>query len=294
MPPLRAAEELGRKEVAAYLPYQRVYLKYPGTDLWHERLLAVRGAAPQDWIVITPALVVNEEDIRAAGGGGFGAGAWGRLPVPLRTLRVFRFDEVEFGEHWETLRAEVAGIAERIAEGAPTVARLPHLRLFGPRRGAPPPQPTLQVPPPPLPPAPSAGRPSNKPTPEVEGRSGGTRAEPQEKGERMGDRAGQPTIEEVRGKPYQGDFDEDELRERLAEEAEMRAVEEAEEYENRPPWYMTPEESRQVEEDIREQDRVYEQLIEGRQRVGGLTTMTPGGAASGGGGGYRGRGRGRG
>eukprot|EP00972_Heterocapsa_arctica_P029569 4356782-Heterocapsa_arctica.AAC.1 len=52
------------------------------------------------------------------------------------------------------------------------------------------------------------------------------------------------------------DFDDDELHEaemRLAEEAQMRAVEEAEEYENRPPWHMTPEEFRQVEEDIREQ-----------------------------------------
>jgi hypothetical protein len=294
MPPRRTAEQLSRKEVAAYLPYQRVYLKYPGADQWHERLLAVRGSVPQDWIVITPALVVQEEDIRAAGGGGFVAGAWGGLPAPLRTLRVFRFDEVELAEHWETLRVDVADIAERIDDEALSVASLPRLLLFGPRREASPPQPPLQVPPPPLPLGPSEGRLSKKTTPEVEGRSGGAMPVPQERNDGMGDTAERPTIEKVCGKSCEADFDEDELRDRLAEEAEMRAVEEAEEYENRPPWYMTPEVSRQVEEDIREQERVHEQLREDRQLTGGLTTTTPEGAASGGGGGYRGRGRGRG
>ena len=161
MPPRRAAEQLSREEVAAYLPNQRVYLQYPGADLWHERILAARGSSPQDWIVITPTLDVHEEDIRAEGVLGYGAGARGGLPVALRTLRVFRFNEAELTEHQETLRADVADIAELIAEEEPD-----------------PPEPPPDVAPLPLPLVPPVRRVSKKTTPVADVRSGEAKPAP--------------------------------------------------------------------------------------------------------------------
>jgi hypothetical protein len=122
---------LSREEVAAYLPNQRVFLKYPGADLWHERILAARGSSPQEWIVITPTLDVHEEDIRAPGVMGYAAGARGGLPVPLRLLRVFRFNEAELAEHQGIPDADVADVAELVADADP-------LPLLPPPRGPPP------------------------------------------------------------------------------------------------------------------------------------------------------------
>jgi hypothetical protein len=125
---------LSREEVAAYLPNQRVFLKYPGADQWHERILAARGSSPQEWIVITPTLDAHEEDIGAPGVMGYAAGARGGLPVPLRLLRVFRFNEAELAEHPGILDADVADVADLVDDADP----LPPLP---PPRGPPPPLP---------------------------------------------------------------------------------------------------------------------------------------------------------
>jgi hypothetical protein len=161
MPPRRAAGQLSREEIAAYLPEQRVYLKYPGDDLWHERILAARGSSPQEWIVITPTLDVHEEDIRATGVLGYAAGARGGLPVPLRTLRVFRFNEAELVEYQDTLRADVADIAELITDQEPA-----------------PPLPPPPAPPPLLPHAPPARRVNQKTTEDAEVRPEGVKPVP--------------------------------------------------------------------------------------------------------------------
>jgi hypothetical protein len=136
MLPFRAAVQLSREEIAAFLPYQRVFLKYPGAELWHERILAVRRSIPQSWIVITPTLDVYEEDIRAAGVEGYVTDAWGGLPAALRSRCVFRFNEEMLTEHWEILRAEVAEIAGRLADEGPSAAVLPRHLLFGPQAAA--------------------------------------------------------------------------------------------------------------------------------------------------------------
>jgi hypothetical protein len=147
---------LSREEVAAYLPNQRVYLQYPGADLWHERILAAQGSSPQEWKVITPTIDVHEEDLRGPGVLGYAAGARGSLLVPLRTLRVFWFNQAELAEQQETPDADVADIAEIIADDKP-----------------PPLLPPPRAPPPSLPLAPLAWRLSVKTTPEAAVRSGG-------------------------------------------------------------------------------------------------------------------------
>jgi hypothetical protein len=289
MPPLRTAELLSREEVAAYSPCQRVYLKYPGADRWHERILAVRGSLSQDWIVITPTLDGYEEDIRAAGVEGYVAGAWGGLFAPLRTLRVFRFNEVDLGEHWETLRADVTDIAERIAAEDPTAASLPRLLLFGPRREAPLPLPPPQVPLPPLPLAPPARRLSERTAQEAEGRSGRGTSDPQAPDDTTGVIAVWPATEAVEREEEMND---DEIDERLAvaerEDERSRLEDLLHQYgEVVWPW---PDEQPGVVPELAGHGGAERSEPTGAGE--GLTTLE--GAASGGGGGYRGRGRGRG
>ncbi len=105
--------------------------------------------------MITPTLDVHEEDIRAPGVMGYAAGARGGLPVPLRLLRVFRFNEAELAEHQETLDADVVDIAELIADADPL-----------------PPLPPPRFPPLPLPLAPTR-RVSGKSMPEAAVHKGG-------------------------------------------------------------------------------------------------------------------------